>query len=126
MRLPSRWRFFYTDFIDKRAVQKKIGSFMDAKVFIPSEEMCCVYLQKKNQANCSCTPDINVRVTMKVFTRCTAIIPKDIIPNKVSSSRIFFFIMSFGIMLYSPHKHKIKHYDHFALNVFFIRFLRYF
>lgn len=56
---PNRWRFVYTDFVDRTSALRRAQTLYNSKSILPSKEMCCVYIGAKE--NCICNPNMNVR-----------------------------------------------------------------
>lgn len=58
----NRWRLFYLDFVDIRAVQELIVKYGELTSLTPSSEMCCVYLGKSVTDSCLCHGKITVHI----------------------------------------------------------------
>lgn len=56
---PNRWRFVYTDFVNRSDALRRARTLYNSKSILPSKQMCCIYIGAKE--NCHCNANMNVK-----------------------------------------------------------------
>lgn len=63
----NRWRLFYMDFMDSRAARQPIFQYPELTAFVPSIDMCCVYLKQPAGESCQCDEKIMVGILARLL-----------------------------------------------------------
>lgn len=58
----NRWRLFYMDFSDIRSARQPIYQYPELTAFVPSMDMCCVYLKQAAGESCHCDEKVMVGI----------------------------------------------------------------
>lgn len=61
----NRWRLFYSDFVETNIVKDLISQYPELISFIPSSDMCCIYLKQSLTKSCACNEKETVSILLQ-------------------------------------------------------------